>query len=221
VTQAAGAFPFFGVVADFNGDGLPDLATANVNSDDVSILLNAGPLAKLNQFIVNDGSAQRSMVTSLTVGFSNVVTVDQGAFELTGVSGSIGLSAVPALLNGRTVVTLTFTDSGLIGSSLADGNYTLMVHGDHVHDRLGRALDGSGDGTPGSDHLETFFRLFGDGNGDRHVDMADLLAFLSTFGHSAGDPAFLAYFDFNGDAIVDEADFLQFASRYGTVLNPP
>jgi hypothetical protein len=39
---AAGSDPLTIVAGDFNGDGRPDLAAANFNSDDVSVLLNAG-----------------------------------------------------------------------------------------------------------------------------------------------------------------------------------
>src|SRR5262249_40189713 len=62
---------------------------------------------------------------------------------------------------GRTVVVLTFTGADIIGGSLADGNYTLTVRGDRVHDRFGRELDGDGDGTPGGDRVDGFFRLYG------------------------------------------------------------
>src|SRR5262249_44124427 len=40
VSHVAGNRPWSAVVGDFNGDGLPDLAVANVLSNDVSILLN-------------------------------------------------------------------------------------------------------------------------------------------------------------------------------------
>ena len=39
---AVGAIPFDLVAADFDGDGIPDLATANANSDDVTVLLADG-----------------------------------------------------------------------------------------------------------------------------------------------------------------------------------
>ena len=37
---AVGSQPRAVVVADLNGDGLPDLVTANVASDDISVLLH-------------------------------------------------------------------------------------------------------------------------------------------------------------------------------------
>jgi hypothetical protein len=43
VNYAVGASPYSVVVGDFNGDGRPDLAVANVSSGNVSILLAGGP----------------------------------------------------------------------------------------------------------------------------------------------------------------------------------
>ena len=68
-----------------------------------------------------------------------------------------------------------------------------------MHDRFGRELDGDGNGLPGGDRVDSFFRLFGDSDGDRDVDLADALRFLSTFGRRAGDSGFLGYFDIYGD----------------------
>ncbi|MEQ8819745.1 MAG: FG-GAP-like repeat-containing protein [Sumerlaeia bacterium] len=42
VTYASGAYPFSITLADFNGDSVPDLATANSFSDDLSVLLGNG-----------------------------------------------------------------------------------------------------------------------------------------------------------------------------------
>ncbi|MEH2123762.1 FG-GAP repeat protein [Nostoc sp.] len=41
------ASPFSVTVGDFNGDGKQDLAAANYNSNNVSVLLNANPSATL------------------------------------------------------------------------------------------------------------------------------------------------------------------------------
>jgi hypothetical protein len=115
---------------------------------------------------------------------------------------------------------LSFTGSGLIGGSLADGNYTLTIRADRIHDKFGRQLDGDGDGTAGGDHVDAFFRLFGDSDGDRDVDLLDLGRFLSTFGRRQGDPHYLPYLDFNGDDRVAVIDLLAFVHRLSTHLNP-
>ena len=131
--------------------------------------------AQVASVVVNDGSAQRSMVKSLTVNFDGPVTVDAGAFELSRPDGTlVGLNFATSIVNGRTVALLTFADPGLVGGSLADGNYSLTVRGNLVHDAAGRSLDGDGNGTAGGDSSDAFFRLYGDSDGDRDVDLHDL-----------------------------------------------
>jgi photosystem II stability/assembly factor-like uncharacterized protein len=169
----------------------------------------------VNSVVINDGSAQRSMVTSITVTFSSIVTLNPGAFEvLRQEGGTFDSNVAEAVVDGRSVDTLTFSGANIIGGSLPDGHYTLTIHGNLVHDSSsGLALDGAGTGTAGTDHVDTFFRLFGDADGDGHVDLQDLLSFVGTFGKSAGDPGFLAYFDYNGDGRVDLGDLLQLLRR--------
>jgi uncharacterized delta-60 repeat protein len=171
--------------------------------------------------LVNDGSAQRSMVNSLTVTFSGVVTLDPGAFELVkNGGGTVGASVATSLVNGQTVAILTFPGAGFVGGSLADGNYTLTVHSDKVHDSLGQALDGDGNGTAGGDRTVDFFRLFGDTNGDRTVDNTDFAVFRSASGTHTGDAGFLWFLDYNGDGAINNTDKKAFDQRRGTVLNP-
>src|SRR5262249_14469875 len=116
---------------------------------------------------------------------------------------------------GKTVAVLTFAGSEFIGGSLADGNYTLTVRAERVHDRYGRELDGDGDGVAGGDGSVGFFRLFGDTDGDHDVDWQDRDFFRSTFGTSAGDVGYLWYLDFDGDGDVDGHDNGQFNRRFG------
>jgi hypothetical protein len=172
--------------------------------------------ATVASVVINDGTAQRSMVTSLTVTFSSVVHLDPGAFELVRQDGgAIQLQVAEAVVDGHSVDTLTFSGAGIIGGSLADGHYTLTIHGGLVHDDFGQALDGAGTGVAGSDRVDTFFRLFGDADGDGHVDLGDLLRFAGTFGKHAGDPGYLWYFDYDGDGRVDAGDLLQLLRRFG------
>jgi hypothetical protein len=160
--------------------------------------------------VVNDGSAQRSMVNSLTVTFSTVVHFDPGAFELVRQDGgAIQLQVAEAVVDGHSVDTLNFVGAGIIGGSLADGHYTLTIHGGLVHDQFEQALDGAGTGVAGSDGIDTLFRLFGDADGDGHVDPGDLIRFASTFGKHAGDPGYLWYFDYDGDGREEGSDLVQ------------
>ena len=177
--------------------------------------------AQIESVVVNDGSAQRSMVSSLTVNFDGPVTLAAGAFELSRQDGSlVELNVASSIVSGRTIAVLTFTGPGIIGGSLADGNYKLTIKSDLVRDASGRGLDGDGDGAAGGDSADAFFRLYGDSDGDRDVDLLDLARFLSTFGRRPGDPRYLDYMDFNGDDRVGLIDLLAFALRVGKELNP-
>src|SRR5262249_60586317 len=75
--------------------------------------------------VVNDGSAQRSMVNGITVTFGGAELLDPGAIELrrqdgTPVNFRLDVSAV----GGKTVAVLTFTGAEFIGGSLAGGRFT-------------------------------------------------------------------------------------------------
>ena len=116
------------------------LAPADINYEYYDTeLITIKPLPVVTGIVVNNGSAQRSMVTQLTVNFSVPVTIDPNAFELRRRDGTqVGLIDRLAT-DGRSVV-LTFTGSGIIGGLLADGLYTLTVHSDKIHDGLGQCL---------------------------------------------------------------------------------
>jgi hypothetical protein len=176
----------------------------------------AGAPQEVESVVVNDGSAQRSMVNRITVTFGGTVTLDPGAIDLRRQDGTpVNFRLDVSLVGGRTVAVLTFAGPGFAGGSLADGNYTLTVRADRVHDRWGRELDGDGDGSAGGDRVDGFFRLFGDSDGDGNVDGQDRPSFRSAFGTSAGEPGYLWYFDFDGDGAVDGHDNGEFNRRFG------
>lgn len=184
------------------------------------LAVSTGDPAKIESVVINDGSAQRSMVNSLTVTFDRAVTFDPGAFELQRQDGgAVSLNVAASLVEGRTVAVLMFSGSGIIGGSLADGNYMLTIRGDHVRDGAGRELDGDRDGNGGGGRVDAFFRLFGDSDGDRDVDLLDLGRFLSTLGRRQGNRHYLDYMDFDGDDRVGVIDLLAFARRLGRDLN--
>jgi uncharacterized delta-60 repeat protein len=175
---------------------------------------------------VNDGSVQRSRVTSLTVRFSSQVTFsgspDQ-AFTLvrTG-GGAVSFTATVSVQNGGTVVTLDhFTGPDTEFGSLADGRYTLTALASQISIG-GQALDGDADGTAGGDFVfndtQGLFRFYGDVNGDQTVNGFDLGFFRNAFGTQAGDPNYLSYLDLNGDGVINGFDLGQFRTRFGTIL---
>jgi arylsulfate sulfotransferase len=176
----------------------------------------AGAPQKVDSIVLNDGSAQRSMVNSLTVTFNGAAILDPGAIELRRQDGSLVDAQVSiSLVSGKTVAVLTFAGPEFVGGSLADGSYTLTVRADRVHDRWGRELDGDGDGSAGGDRVDGFFRLFGDADGDGQVDERDREMFRSAFKTQAGEAGYLWYFDFDGNGEVNGRDNGQFNRRFG------
>jgi hypothetical protein len=176
----------------------------------------AGAPRKVESVVLNDGAAQRSMVNSLAITFSGAAALDAGAIELRRQNGSlVGLNFDISIIGGKTMAVLTFVGPDIIGGSLADVSYTLTIRADLVHDRWGRELDGDGNGAAGGNRLDSFFRLFGDTDGDGDVDQLDRDLFRSAFKTIAGDPNYLSYFDFNGDGNVDGPDNGQFNRRFG------
>ncbi|MBX7106516.1 MAG: S8 family serine peptidase, partial [Gemmataceae bacterium] len=164
---------------------------------------------------VNDGSAQRSRVTSVTVTFNEPVTLPvnpASAFTLVGPTGSVAMTGSASTTNGATAVTLSFSGTNTEFSSLKDGLYTLTAIAGQITDGAGFKLDGNGDGTAGDNATSTLHRLYGDANGDRSVQPDDFLAFrLAFLGASTA-------FDFDGANNVDPADFLQFRLRFLTAV---
>jgi len=157
---------------------------------------------------IADGSAQRSVIRSLTVTFDQPVFFagqPAAAFVLTGQAGSVQLAAGSVL---GTSVTLTFSGSQTQFGSLIDGKYTLRVLADQVSN-IG-SLDGNNDGVGGDDFTFNFHRLFGDADGNGFVDAWDFRAFRAAFGSAS------AVFDLDNDGDVDAADFVAFRGRFGT-----
>jgi uncharacterized delta-60 repeat protein len=175
---------------------------------------------------VNDGAAQRSRVTSLTVRFSGQVTFSGSpdlAFTLVrNGGGSVSFTATVSVQNGGTVVTLDhFTGPDTEFGSLADGRYTLTALASQISVG-GQALDGDADGTAGGNFVfndtQGLFRLFGDVNGDQTVNGFDLGFFRNAFGTQTGDSNYLSYLDLNGDGVINGFDLGQFRTRFGTML---
>ncbi|MBX7105774.1 MAG: hypothetical protein K1X57_16950, partial [Gemmataceae bacterium] len=174
----------------------------------------------IGTLIVNDGSIQRSRVTSITVPFANLVNftgAPVNAFKLEKMVGGSPVGTVVLAVDlsvstaSQTMAKLTFTGSLTEFGSLSDGVYRLTVLAGNVTDYSGQALDGNGDGIASDNYVSganDLYRLYGDSNGDRTVNSDDFLAFRSAF--LSNNFAF----DFEGDGVVGASDFLQFRARF-------
>lgn len=171
---------------------------------------------QIESVVINDGEVQRSMVSELALTFSEVVNgVDANSFMLMNDSVCIPVTPTVSVVGGKTVATLTFSGSGIIGGSLADGDYTLTTSADLISDAAGNQLDGDGDGQQGGNRIDEFFRFYGDTNADRNVNVIDLLTFRQAFGVNG---IYNAAVDYNGDGWVNVFDLLQFRRRFGTSI---
>jgi hypothetical protein len=82
----------------------------------------------------------------------------------------------------------------------------------------GQPLDGDANGSPGGDFTLDLFRLFGDVNGDKTVNVTDLTAFRNAFGATTTDANYQPFLDFNGDGVINLTDLTQFRTRFGVIL---
>src|SRR5262249_19344224 len=155
---------------------------------------------------IDNGTAQRSRVRSISVDFNGTIaTAQASAFIVVrtqdGLSIPVVASAITPLPNGRSRVTLTFSGSSLEATSLPDANYTLSIDGSQIFDTNGARVDAANNGTAGSTATVSLFRFFGDTNGDGLVDGADLLVFRSFYLSGVATGANSA-FDSDGDGLI-------------------
>lgn len=159
---------------------------------------------------VNAGVAQRSMVTSVNVTFNEAVTLSGGAVQvLLSTGAAIPNTAVSITnpSNDQRSYVLTFSGSAVVGGSLADGIYDVVVSSSATRDLAGNALT--------ANYTQRFHRLFGDANGDKRVNLVDYRSFRTTLGRSVGAPLFNAAFDFDANGLVNVIDLAKFRRRFG------
>jgi hypothetical protein len=160
---------------------------------------------------IDDGTAQRSMVRSLTLTFASSI-----ASSLATVMASLSLTRTDGLCVGLcgtldstgTVLTLTFTGSSIFGGSLADGRYNLCYNGSTL----------LAAGTKGQTGAGLLWRLFGDVGGTACVNAADKTAFMAAMNSRRGQSNYCAYFDYDENGVIIINDLTQFYLRCGTSI---
>lgn len=201
----------FDRIADGDGNGTSTIDIGAFELDSIAPVIES--------FVINGGDAQRSSIRELTITFSEIVNVDSSSFMLENIDLGIYFAPIVStqVVGGKTVATLTFNGSGIIGGSLADGNYRLTTF-DTITDGSGNQIDGNGNGSAGGNATDEFFRLYGDTNGSGNVNIFDLLDFRKSFNSIDGDANFNPALDFNGDGRVNVFDLLQFRTRFNTSI---
>lgn len=178
---------------------------------------------------INGGDNQRSRVESLNITFDNEVDIAADAFEVNkrGAQGGAVIVAFTTSvdLQGRTVANLTFSGAYVENGSLMDGTYDLQIDGTKVTSvDDGAGMDANRDGIVGDDYFmgddaaDAFYRLFGDSDGNRAVNLVDFAAFRGAFGTAFGNPNFRHEFDAFQDNNINLVDFAAFRSRFGTAM---
>jgi hypothetical protein len=190
---------------------LENVSVTNNNARDLSSDFQLGG------GIYNDGTltVRDSTVTGNTVGLPRVYGPDDFGI-ISGYGGGIyNGGTLPSLgytsPDGGVTWVVTFSGSGVVNNSIADGVYDLTLNHAAVTDAQGQAL--------AADRVDTFSRLYGDSNGDGTVNNADTFQLRKTFGLSAGATGYLAYLDYTGSGTVTNADVFQFRRRFGTAYS--
>src|SRR5262249_18395197 len=107
-----------------------------------------------------------------------------------------------------------FSGAGVAGNSIGDGVYDILLNQSAVtYNYSGATL------TQCNRATDTFYRLFGDSNGDQRVNNTDLARFSNSFASTVADAAYLPYFDFNADGRINNSDLNQFSKRFGINLS--
>ncbi len=161
---------------------------------------------------INDGAVQRSMVKKLTLSFGEKVVLGTGSVTLTKSDGSAVPDTTLLVSNpsgDQMSYVLSFSGTGVVGGSLADGIYDLSVAAAGVQDLAGNAMTGS--------FSQRFHRLYGDYDGNKTVNNADYFWFKQTFNKNRGETGFLDLFDYDDNGTVNNGDYFQFKKRFGVV----
>ena len=165
----------------------------------------------VTSYVIGDGTAQRSIVDSITVRFDGEVEIQPGAFVLT--HRTSGALIATSFTESLGVAVVEFSGTGTHGrGALDDGYYELTIRS-HLVTRDGLPM--ANDVVVGSVQSDGFFALYGDTNGDGIVGVAEFGQFRSTFGKSSDMVGFNPLLDYEQDGTVGVSDFGQFRSRFG------
>jgi len=190
--------------------------SANSNEGEYLLRHSVQTAIKVTGVAIGDSTNSRSVVDQLTLDFDNIVNPQAGAFELIQRESGQTVDLNWTIDNSSGVSQVIVDFSGALvenGGSLVDGNYQLNIDGT----LLGGSVPGS-DFTFGDQESDGFYRYFGDFDGNKNVNVFDLLGFRQTYRLTSADAGFDARFDSNGDGNINVLDLLRFRQNFGTSL---
>ena len=189
---------------------------------------NAGPPLAIVDIVVNDGSAQRSNIETISIRFNQATNLQQlitdsqiaSAVQLFGAAQTqIILTAVNYHYDEQSfTLTIDLTVDGFGGSRktmLADGRYQVRLSTGLI-----RAAENTDNVLLDDDELADairrfdFHKLLADFNGNAQVDLTDRNLFYEHYGARAGDATYDFAYDLDGDGDVDYTDYLIWRSQY-------
>jgi uncharacterized repeat protein (TIGR03803 family) len=202
----------FGTTNGAYGDGIVFEVTP-VTVTVTNVVINQDIPALYNAAGQPFEGAQRSMVNDIVFTFSEPVnildpSVDPNVFTVAVASGWTGtvptLSWASVTGSGDMQWAVSFSGAGVTGGSIANGAYTITVTdpASITAESDGQALTFATGGIGGD--TQSFYRLFGDVNGDGFVNAADNSKFKQ------GMTTYNAAFDYDQDGFVNAVDNSQF-----------
>jgi len=168
----------------------------------------------VNNFIVNDGNPQRSMVDSLTVVFNEPVTLASGALllEQLPTAGGAAIAQSFTLSNpsgDRETYVLTVNSAS---GSLPNGVYNVVVNGGDVQNAVGATM------TAGQSF--GFYCFYGDFYGTGVVNFADFALVLAHFQQPAALGSPYWYLDDTGSGVIGFSDFAGVLKEFQQSMGP-
>ena len=200
-------------------DGAGNVEAAPASGDlEVTVSFSDQPFSATG-IDVQNGANQRSYIRYLDVLFSSAagltawsttgrVSVERFGIDATNVAAGTGtVVATPVFAKDGNKLKLDFGATGLGGLNLA-GNGFYRVRLD---------INGDGDFLDAEDKAYEFYRLFGDANGDRKVDIADTNLVISQVGRTGLN----LDGDLDGNGAVNSTDRLYSVQQRGKKLLDP
>jgi hypothetical protein len=241
-----GTSPFSIAVGDFNGDGIQDLVTGNVATNNVTVMLGNGQggftAATGSPFTV--GSGADSLVVAAVGDFNgdgkqDLAGINSASNDLTVLLGNGSGGFTPAI--GSPLAAGSSPQAVVVGDFNGDGIQDLAIanaDSDNVTVLLGNGAGGFTEAA-GSPFMVSMFLpsslVAGDFNGDGITDLAVAVSsgtttillgngsggFTAVVGSFGGGQSSIAAADFNGDGILDMATTSAMSSNLTVLLGGP